>query len=103
MYSVVILVIEKSSREENKMLNIKVVGSGCANCQKLADVCREVIEEYNIQAEIEKIIDVNKFADLGIMITPGLLLDNKVVSSGRVPAKSLLAQWIMDAAEKGDA
>jgi small redox-active disulfide protein 2 len=63
------------------MLNIKIVGSGCANCEKLAALCREVIEENNILAQIEKITDVSKFADLGILMTPGLLLDNKVVRS----------------------
>ena len=79
------------------MLNIKVVGSGCANCQKLETLCREVIEENNIKAKIEKIIDVNMFADIGIMMTPGLLLNNKVVSSGKIPTKSTLTHWIIDA------
>jgi small redox-active disulfide protein 2 len=78
------------------MLNIKIVGSGCANCEKLAALCREVIEENNILAQIEKITDVSKFADLGILMTPGLLLDNKVVSSGKIPTKPVLTQWIID-------
>jgi len=81
----------------NYMLNIKVVGSGCPNCQKLTTLCREVIEENNISAEIEKVTDVNTFADLGILITPGLLIDNKVVSWGKIPAKSLLREWITEA------
>ncbi len=79
------------------MLNIKVVGSGCPNCQKLAALCREVVEENNIQAEIEKITDVNTFADIGIMMTPGLLLNNKVISSGKIPTKTTLTQWIIEA------
>lgn len=79
------------------MLNIKVVGGGCANCQKLEQLCREVVEENNIIAEIEKITDFNMYADLGIMMTPGLLLNNKVVSSGKLPVKSTLAHWIIDA------
>jgi len=79
------------------MLNIKVVGSGCANCHKLEILCREVVEENNIKAEIEKITDVNTFADLGIMMTPGLLLNNKVISSGKIPAKTILTDWIIDA------
>jgi small redox-active disulfide protein 2 len=79
------------------MLNIKVVGSGCPNCQKLAALCREVVEENNIQAEIEKITDVNTFADIGIMMTPGLLLNNKVISSGKIPTKTTLTQWIIGA------
>jgi small redox-active disulfide protein 2 len=79
------------------MLNIKVVGNGCLNCQKLAALCREVVEENNIQAEIEKITDVNTFADIGIMMTPGLLLNNKVISSGKIPSKSTLTHLINDA------
>jgi len=78
------------------MMNIKVVGPGCMNCEKLALMCEEVVRENNIQAEIEKITDMNKFADLGIMMTPGLLIDNKVVSSGKIPAKSKLEHWIKD-------
>ena len=76
------------------MLNIKVVGSGCPNCQKLEELCREVINENNIDAEIEKITDVNQFADLGIFMTPGLLLNDKVMSSGKIPTKSTLTHWI---------
>ncbi|MBN2426050.1 MAG: thioredoxin family protein [Calditrichaceae bacterium] len=82
------------------MLNIKVVGGGCKNCQKLEALCREVIDENNIVAEIEKITDVNKFADYGIMMTPGLLINNKVVSSGKIPVKSMLMHWILGADKK---
>lgn len=79
------------------MLNIKVVGPGCMNCEKLATMCEGVVTENNIQAEIEKITDISKFADLGIMMTPGLLINNKVVSSGKVPTKETLTQWIIGA------
>jgi small redox-active disulfide protein 2 len=79
------------------MLNIKVVGSGCPTCQKLEALCKEVINENNIVAEIEKITDFNQFADFGIFMTPGLLLNNKVVSSGKLPTKSTLTHWIIDA------
>lgn len=79
------------------MLNIKVVGSGCPSCQKLEAMCREIIDEKNVVAEIEKITDVNQFANLGIMMTPGLLLNNKVVSSGKIPLKSTLEHWITEA------
>jgi len=78
------------------MLNIKVVGSGCPNCQRLEALCREVVAEQNIEVEIEKVTDFNRFADLGIMMTPGLLLNNKVVSNGKIPTKSTLEHWIKD-------
>ena len=82
------------------MLNIKVVGSGCPNCEKLAKLCNEVITENNIEAEIEKITDFNQFADLGIMMTPGLLINNIVVSSGKIPSKESITEWILAAGDK---
>jgi len=78
------------------MLNIKVVGSGCPTCQKLEQLCREVITENNIEAEIEKITDVNSFAGLGVFITPGLLLNNQLISSGKLPAKASIEEWVKD-------
>ncbi|TFH00177.1 MAG: thioredoxin family protein [Calditrichales bacterium] len=80
------------------MLQIKVVGSGCPTCQKLEAMCREVVAEKHIEAQIEKITDMNTFADLGIFMTPGLILNNRVVSSGKLPLKSTLVHWIEDAA-----
>jgi small redox-active disulfide protein 2 len=79
------------------MLHIKVVGSGCASCNKLEQLCREIIAENNLNAEIEKVTDINTFADLGILITPGLLINNKVVSSGKIPSKETLTNWIKEA------
>ena len=79
------------------MLNIKVVGSGCPTCQKLEQMCREIITENNIEAEIEKITDINSFADLGIFMTPGLLLNDQLVSSGKLPTKSTLEHWVKTA------
>ncbi len=76
------------------MLNIKVVGSGCVNCQKLEALCREVVAENQIEAEIEKVTDFNKFAELGIYMTPGLIINDKIVSSGKLPTKATLAHWL---------
>lgn len=78
------------------MKNIKVIGSGCPNCMKLEALCKEVISENNIDAVIEKVIDINKFADLGIMITPGLIVNNKILSQGKIPTKSTLMHWLME-------
>ena len=76
------------------MLKIKVVGGGCANCQKLASLCSEVVEENGLDAEIIKVTDLNEYADLGIMITPGLIVNDKVLSQGKIPTKSKLEQWL---------
>jgi small redox-active disulfide protein 2 len=79
------------------MVTIKVVGSGCANCNKLADMCKEVINENEIEATVSKVTDINQFADLGIFITPGLIINDDVKSSGKLPTKSTLVHWIKDA------
>jgi small redox-active disulfide protein 2 len=83
------------------MIDIKVVGPGCANCQKLAALCREVVTENDIEARIEKVTEISKFADFGIMLTPGLIINGKVMVSGKVPVKSTLAHWLKDAATSG--
>ncbi|MCF7822598.1 MAG: thioredoxin family protein [Candidatus Marinimicrobia bacterium] len=79
------------------MLNIKVVGGGCPNCQKLAQLCQEVLTDNQIAADIEKITDHDKFADLGVFMTPGLILNDTVVSSGKIPSKENLKTWITEA------
>ncbi len=82
------------------MIQIQVVGPGCANCEKLAALCREVVTENGLDAHVEKVTDVSKFIDLGIMITPGLIINGEVISSGKMPVKHTLLQWVMNAAAK---
>ena len=76
------------------MVFIQVVGSGCPTCERLEALCREVVEENAIEAKIEKITDINQFADLGVFLTPGLLINGAVVSSGKLPTKMEIASWI---------
>jgi small redox-active disulfide protein 2 len=79
------------------MVNIKVVGSGCANCQKLEQLCKEAVAESRIDATVEKVTDFKKFAELGIFMTPGLIINDQVKSSGKIPTKSTLLQWVVEA------
>lgn len=78
------------------MLNIKVLGPGCVNCEKLFNLCKEVVSEYNLQAQIEKIVDPNKFLDYGVMLTPALIVNDKVLIQGKIPIKSTLVHWLKD-------
>ena len=78
------------------MMNIKVVGSGCPNCRKLEALCNEVITEQQLNAEIEKVTDMNSFAELGVFMTPGLIVNDNVISQGKIPAKSTLEHWLRD-------
>ncbi len=80
------------------MIRIQVVGPGCVNCQRLAALCQEVVSETGVAAEIEKVTEFERFTELGIMLTPALIIDGVVKSAGKIPVKSTLAHWIADAA-----
>lgn len=76
------------------MLDIKVLGPGCANCIKLENLVKEVVSQNNLSANVEKITDRNKFLDYGIMLTPGLVVNGKVLAMGKIPTKSTLEHWL---------
>lgn len=76
------------------MLNIKILGSGCANCKKLEAVAREAAHNLNIQADIEKITDMGKIMTYDILATPALVINEKVVCSGKIPTQAELQGWL---------
>ena len=65
-------------------MNIKVLGSGCCKCENLLEAVKEAVAEKGVDAKIEYITDMSKIMEYGIMSTPALMVDNKVVSMGRV-------------------
>ncbi len=65
-------------------MNIKVLGSGCRNCEALLKATREAVEQKGINAEIEYITDMERVMGYGVMSMPALVIDEKVVSSGKV-------------------
>lgn len=65
-------------------MNIKVLGGGCSKCEILLEAVKEAVAEKGIEADIEYITDMSKIMEFGIMSTPALMIDNKVVSMGRV-------------------
>jgi small redox-active disulfide protein 2 len=72
-------------------MNIKVLGGGCCKCESLLEAVKEAVAEKGIKAEIEYITDIQKIMEYGIMSTPALMIDNRVVSMGRVlKAKDIL-------------
>jgi small redox-active disulfide protein 2 len=82
---------------EDKMNTIKVYGSGCSNCVKLETMCKEVVQELGMQANVQKVTDIQEIMKTGIMSTPGLEINGKMVSSGKLPVKATLVQWIVNA------
>ncbi|HQY32614.1 thioredoxin family protein [Actinotalea sp.] len=67
---------------------IKILGSGCANCVNLERVTREALAELGADATVEKVTDFPAIVGYGVMKTPGLVVDETVVLSGRVPTTS---------------
>jgi small redox-active disulfide protein 2 len=66
-------------------MTIKVLGPGCTNCTTLEKRTKEALSDLNIEAVVEKVEDYQRIASYGIMRTPGLVIDEKVAVSGRVP------------------
>ena len=72
-------------------MNSKVLGGGCCKCENLLEAVKEAVSEKGIEAEIEYITDMARIMEYGIMSTPALMIDNKIVSMGRVlKAKDVL-------------
>jgi len=81
-------------------MKIKVLGPGCAKCHSLDKLVREVVEDLKIDAQVEYIQDMGKILEYPILITPGLVINEEVVCSGRVPSKADLNKIISDALDK---
>lgn len=79
------------------MLTIKILGPGCANCRKLEATAREAVAEAGIEAEFVKISDMKAIMAYDLLSTPGLVIDEKLVSSGRIPSKADVQQWLQAA------
>lgn len=67
------------------MLTVKILGSGCANCKKLEAVAREAAKSADLQAEFIKVTDMKDIMAYDLIATPGLVINEKLVSSGRIP------------------
>lgn len=76
------------------MVNIKVLGSGCANCKKLEATARNAIATLGIEAEIEKVTDYAEIMKWPILSTPGLVINDKLVSAGRIPSEKEITDWL---------
>ncbi len=76
------------------MISVKILGSGCKKCQALEMKVRDLIAKNNLEASVEKVTDINKIIEFGIMLTPGLVVNEKVVSSGIIPKDDLILSWL---------
>ena len=77
------------------MKTIEVLGPGCNNCARLEKNAREAVAMAGVDAEIVKVTDYGQIMSYGIMSTPGLVIDGKVVSYGRIPSPGDIAMWLV--------
>ncbi len=81
-------------------MNIKILGTGCSKCNQLENVTKEVIKEMGIEANIDHVKDIKKIMEYPILTTPGLVINEELVLSGKVPDRAKLTQIIISALEK---
>ena len=83
-------------------MNIKVLGPGCARCDQLKKVTREVVKELGIDATVEEVKDIKQIMEYPILTTPGLVVNEELVCSGKVPNKAEVTRFITTALSKED-
>jgi small redox-active disulfide protein 2 len=81
------------------MLVVKVLGSGCPNCKKVEETARKAADMLGMPAEFVKVTDYAQITEYPILATPGLVINEKVVCSGRIPQEAEVITWLADAAQ----
>lgn len=76
------------------MLTVKILGSGCANCKKLEAVAREAATAAQLEADFVKVTDMRQIMAYDLLSTPGLVVNDKLVSSGRIPTVAEVQKWL---------
>ncbi|MBI3152224.1 MAG: TM0996/MTH895 family glutaredoxin-like protein [Chloroflexi bacterium] len=81
------------------MLTIKVLGSGCANCKRVEQIAHKVVTEMGIEAEVIKVTEYPEIMKYNVLSTPGLVINEKLVSTGRIPTPTEVTTWLANALE----
>jgi small redox-active disulfide protein 2 len=76
------------------MKKIQILGTGCAKCQKLAENTKQAADNLGLEYDMEKVTDINQIMSFGIMTTPGLAVDGKVLIAGKVPSSADIEKLI---------
>jgi len=82
------------------MLTIKILGSGCANCKRVEQIARKAAGDLGLEAEFIKVTDYNEITQYPLLSTPGLVINERLVCSDRIPSPAEVTTWLADALEK---
>lgn len=83
-------------------MEIKILGMGCAKCANLADLVREVVAEMGIDAQVDKVEEIQEIMSYGVMATPAMVIDGQVKIAGSVPSKAKVLELITTELAKRD-
>ena len=75
-------------------MEIKILGPGCAKCNKTEKLVRDVLDETGVDASVEKVSDMMQIASYGVFGTPSVIIDNEVNCTGKVPKKNDIKAWL---------
>ncbi|RME69900.1 MAG: thioredoxin family protein [Verrucomicrobia bacterium] len=78
------------------MKKIQILGTGCKKCQMLAETAEQAARELGLDYELEKVTDINRFAEFGVMFTPAMAVDGKVKVAGKVPSLEELKPMLQE-------
>lgn len=76
------------------MTSVKILGPGCKKCQNLEAKVKDLVSQNNIEVTIEKVTDINEMMNYGIMMTPGLIINEEVKSVGIIPKDNQIIEWL---------
>ncbi|MDW7775933.1 MAG: thioredoxin family protein [Methanosarcinales archaeon] len=75
-------------------MKIEILGTGCAKCKKVTDNVKKAVEELGLQIQVEKVEDINRILDYGVMMTPAVVMNGEVKIAGKIPDVKQIKQWI---------
>jgi len=78
-------------------MEIKILGGGCAKCERLENLARDVVQELGISADFIKVKSMPEIMAYDVLTTPALVVDEKVLSSGRIPTREEIQHWLEEA------
>ncbi len=78
------------------MKNIKVLGTGCRNCETTVNIIRQAAKEAGVEIELEKVTNIPEIMAYGVMSTPGVVVDGELVHAGGIPAPDQVRAWVQD-------
>lgn len=78
------------------MITIKVLGPGCVNCEKLESLTRSAVGNLGLDAQIKKVTDFTEIMQYNVLVTPGLVIDEQLVSAGRIPSEGEITTWLVN-------